>query len=83
MMPQVLQCRVAEKVESVGVIIPAIDTAHPEHAIAGLQEGGAQPFYFALPHLDLGVVPEEVARLTQLLHLHSAWELSTDDKMHE
>lgn len=68
-MPQVLQGSIAEEVESVGVIIPAVDAAHPEHAVAGLQEGGLQFLHLALPHLDLGVVPEEVSCLTKLLNL--------------
>lgn len=40
MVPQVLQRCVAEEVEPVGVIVPAIHAAHPEHAVAGLQKGG-------------------------------------------
>lgn len=68
-MPEVLQGCIAEEVEAIGVIISAIHTAHPEHAIAGLQEGCVQILHFALPHLDLSVVEEEVACLTQLLHL--------------
>jgi len=36
MVPQVLQRSVAEEVEAVGVIVPAVHTAHPEHAIAWL-----------------------------------------------
>ncbi len=70
MVPQVLQRSVAEEVEAVGVIVPAVHAAHPEHAIARLQEGGFQALHSALPHLHLGVVPEEVARLAQFLHLH-------------
>ena len=68
-MPEVLQRCITEEVESVCVIIAAVDAAHPEHAVAGLQEGGAQALHLALPHLHLGVVPEEVARLAQLLNL--------------
>ena len=71
MVPQILQRSVAEEVEAVGVIIPAVHAAHPEHAVAGLKEGGFQALHPPLPHLHLGVVPEEVARLAQLLHLHT------------
>lgn len=70
MVPQILQRCVAEEVEPVGVIVPAIHAAHPEHAVAGLQEGGAEPLHLSLPYLHLGVVPEEVAGLSQLLHLY-------------
>ena len=70
MVPQIFQGCIAEEVESVGIIVPAIDAAHPEHAVAGLQERGAQPFHFALPYFDLCVIPEEVASLAQLLHLN-------------
>ena len=71
MVPQVLQRSVAEEVEAVGIIVPAIHATHPEHAVARLQEGGFQALHLALPHLHLSVVPEEVAQLAQLLHLHT------------
>jgi len=71
MVPQVLQRSVAEEVEAVGIIVPAVHATHPEHAVARLQEGGFQALHLALPHLHLGVVPEEVAQLAQLLHLHT------------
>lgn len=67
---EVLQGRIAEEVEAIGIVISAIHTANPEHAIAWLQEGCAQLLHFALPHLHLGVVEEEVAGLSQLLNLH-------------
>ena len=70
-MPEVLQSRIAEEVEPVGVVVSAIHTPHPEHAIARLQESCAQILYSALPHLDLSVVEEEVTCLTQLLHLYT------------
>lgn len=76
MVPEVLQGCIAEEVEPVGVVISAIHAANPEHAIAGLQECGGQVLYFALPDLDLGVVEEEVACLSQLLNLHGCISVS-------
>lgn len=72
MVPEVLQSCIAEEVESVGIVIPAIHAANPEHAVAGLKEGGAQILHFALPHFHLGVVEEVVACLSQLLNLQQA-----------
>lgn len=63
MVSEVLQCCIAEEVESVGIVISAIDAANPEHAVARLQEGGLQALHLTLPYLYLGVVPEEVAGL--------------------
>ena len=60
MVPQVLQRCITEEVESIGIVIAAVHAAHPEHSIAGLQKGGAQALHLALPHLHLGVAPEEV-----------------------
>ena len=79
---QILQRCIAEEVESVGIIVPAIDAAHPKHAIAGLQERGVQPFHFALPDFDLCIVPEEVASLAQFLHLHNKTLMSICHHFH-
>ena len=71
-MSQVLQRRIAEEVESVCIVIPAIYTAHPKHAIAGLQKSGLQTLNLPLPYFDLRIVPEEIPYLTQVLNLQAA-----------
>ena len=71
MVSEVLQSSIAEEVESIGVVIPAVHAANPEKAIEWLQESGLQPLHLALPHLHLRVVPEEVAGLMQVQDLQT------------
>ena len=68
---QVLQCSAAEEAETHGIIVAAIDAAHPEGAIHGFQEGRPDVLHLAHPNLDLHVVEEEVSPWLQVPHLQN------------
>lgn len=69
MVLQVLQGSVAEEGKAVGIVVAAIDATHPESAIGGFQQDGAQVLNLSLPDLDLDPPTPEVSQLLQAPHL--------------
>lgn len=69
MVLEILKSCATEEAKASSIVIPAIYAARPNAAIAGLKENCRQAFDQALPHFDLGIVPEEVPCLDDLPHL--------------
>lgn len=78
---EVLERRAAEEAKAVRVVVAAVDAAHPEETVLGLEEDDGQVFDDAAGDADVAAAPLERRNVAHVVHLPvvDAVELGQDD----